>query len=174
MNTMARRNSVILITLVFIAAIGFGILSRPGINTQEITDYLENMAPVAEEHTKWLEDYALLTGLYNTMSQSQKIEELNGLLTRMEEIQTNIGKSIPSDILKHVISKWNDECRLILQALFLLIQGVDRNNIEWISQAYESLSEAEGKRQQWKQELSNFLKENDIEIEATLISVYFE
>ena len=174
MNTKATRNSIILIALAFIAAIAFGILSRPGVDTQEITHYLENMAPVAQAHAKWLEDYEALTGLYAVLSQSQKIEELNKLLDRMEEIQTSVDESTPPDILRNIIAKWNSECHLILQAVFLLSQGIERNNIDWISEAYELLLEAENKRQQWKEELSNLLIENDIEIEDTTLSSYFD
>ena len=172
MNTKATRNSIILIALVFIAAIAFGIVSRPGVDTQEMTDYLENMAPVAQAHAKWLEDYGALTGLYAVLSQSQKIEELNKLLDRMEEIQIGVDESTPPEILENIKAKWNSECRLILQAVLLLSYGID--NIDWISQAYELLVEAETTRQQWKEELSNLLIKNDIEIEDTALSVYFD
>ncbi len=172
MNTKATRNPIILVALVFIAAIAFGILSRPGVDTQEITHYLENMAPVAQSHTKWLEDYESLTGLYAVLSQSQKVEELNKLLGRMEEIQIGIDESTPPDILENIKAKWSSECRLILQAVFLLSYGID--NIDWISQAYELLLEAETTRQQWKKELSSFLTNNDIKVEDTAISVYFD
>ena len=174
MNTKATRNSIILIALAFIAAIAFGILSKPGVDTQEITLYLESMAPVAQEHTKWLEDYEALTGLYAVLSQSQKIEELNKLLDRMEEIQIGVDESTPPDILENIKVKWGRESVSILQAVFLLSQGIERNNIDWISEAYELLLEAETTRQQWKEELSNLLIENDIEIEDTALSVYFD
>ncbi len=174
MNTKATRNSIILIALAFIAAIAFGILSRPGVDTQEITHYLENMAPVAQAHAKWLEDYEVLTGLYAVLSQSQKIEELNKLLDRMEEIRISVDESTPPEILGNIKAKWSSECHLIIQAVFLLSQGIERNNIDWISEAYELLLEAENKRQQWKEELSNLLIENDIEIEDTTLSSYFD
>jgi hypothetical protein len=174
MNTKATRNSIILIALAFIAAIAFGILSRPGVDTQEITHYLENMAPVAQAHAKWLEDYEALTGLYAVLSQSQKIEELNKLLDRMEEIQIGVDESTPPDILENIKVKWGRESVLILQAVFLLSQGIERNNIDWISQAYELLLEAENTRQQWKEELSSFLTNNDIKVEDTALSVYFD
>jgi hypothetical protein len=174
MNTKATRNSIILIALAFIAAIAFGILSRPGVDTQEITHYLENMAPVAQAHAKWLEDYEALTGLYAVLSQSQKIEELNKLLDRMEEIQIGVDESTPPDILENIKVKWGRESVLILQAVFLLSQGIERNNIDWISQAYELLLEAENTMQQWKEELSSFLTNNDIKVEDTALSVYFD
>ncbi len=174
MNTKATRNSIILIALAFIAAIAFGILSRPGVDTKEITHYLENMAPVAQAHAKWLEDYEVLTGLYAVLSQSQKIEELNKLLDRMEEIQIGVDESTPPDILENIKVKWGRESVLILQAVFLLNQGIERNNIDWISQAYELLLEADTTRQQWKEELSNLLIKNGIEIEDTALSVYFD
>lgn len=174
MNTKATRNSIILIALAFIAAIAFGILSRPGVDTKEITHYLENMAPVAQAHAKWLEDYEALTGLYAVLSQSQKIEELNKLLDQMEEIRISVDESTPPEILGNIKVKWSSECHLIIQAVFLLSQGIERNNIDWISQAYELLLEAENTRQQWKEKLSNLLIENDIEIEDTALSVYFD
>jgi hypothetical protein len=174
MNTKATRNSIILIALAFTAAIAFGILSRPVVDTKEITHYLENMAPVAQAHAKWLEDYEALTGLYAVLSQSQKIEELNKLLDRMEEIRISVDESTPPEILGNIKAKWSSECHLIIQAVFLLSQGIERNNIDWISEAYELLLEAENKRQQWKEELSNLLIENDIEIEDTALSVYFD
>lgn len=173
MNIKATRNSIILITLAFVAAIAFGILSRPRVDTQEIILYLEDMAPVAQAHAAWLEDYETLTGLYAVMSQNQKIEELNKLLDRMEEIQIDIDESTPPDILGNIKTKWNSECHSILQAVYQLILGIERNNIEWISEAYELLLEAENARQQWKEELSNLLNENDIEIESTIFNSYF-
>lgn len=172
MNSKATRNSIILIAMAFIAAIAFGILSRPGIDTQEITHYLENMAPVDRAHDQWLEDYEVLTGLYTILSQSQKIEELNKLLERMEEIQNDVDKSTPPGILENIKAKWNSECHLILQAFFLLIQGVERNNIEWISEAYELQLEAKNTRLQWKEDLSSFLIKHDIETEDIALSVY--
>ncbi|MCJ7769867.1 MAG: hypothetical protein MUO92_05315 [Dehalococcoidales bacterium] len=174
MNTKATRNPIILIALAFIAAIAFGILSRPGVDAKEITLYLENMAPVAQAHAKWLEDYEALTGLYAVLSQNQKIEELNKLLDHMEEIQIGVDESTPPDILGNIKAKWISECHLILQAVFLLSQGIERNDIEWISEAYELLLEAETTRQQWKEELSNLLIKNDIEIEDTALGVYFD
>ncbi len=174
MNTKSPRNSIILITLVLIAAIAFGILSRPGVDAQEITHYLESMAPVAQTHAKWLEDYELLTGLYAILSKSQKIQELNKLLDRMEEIQISIDDSNPPDILGNIKAKWGSECHLILQAIFLLNQGIERNNIDWISEAYELLLEAENTRQQWKEELFEFLAKNDIKTEDAAFSVYFD
>ena len=173
MNAKTIRNSAILIALAFIAAIVLGILSRPKIDTHEITDYLENMAPVAQAHSVWLEDYVKLTELYAVMSQSQKIEALNKLLNRMEEIQINIEESTPPEILAHIITKWENECRLILQAIFLLAQGIDRNNIEWIGEAYELLQEAEHERVQWKDELLNLLDDNGIETEGTPLGSFF-
>ncbi|UCG55488.1 MAG: Bax inhibitor-1/YccA family protein, partial [Dehalococcoidia bacterium] len=107
------------------------------------------------------------------MSQNQKIEALNRLLDRMEEIQIDIEESSPPDILIHIITKWEDECRLNLQAIFLLVQGIDRSNLEWISEAYELLQEAENKRVKWKDELLNLLSDNGIETEsAPLNSIY--
>jgi len=167
MNKKAIRNSVILIAFVFIVAIAFGILSRPRVDTEEITDYLENMAPVAQAHISWLEDYETLTEKYGVLSQSQKIGELNELLNRMQDIQINIDESTPPDILINIKTKWNGECHSILQAVYQLILGIERNNIEWISQAYELLSEADDARQQWKNELYDLLNKNGIKIEDT-------
>ena len=174
MNTKATRNSIILVALAFIAAIAFGILSRPGADTQEITEYLEEMAPFAQSHTEWLEDYEALTGMYGILSQSQKVEELNKLLGRMEEIQIGFDASTPPEILENIKVKWNNEAISIQQAIFLLSQGIERNNIDWISQAYELLLEAESTRQQWKDELSDILIKNNIETEDTALSVYFD
>ena len=173
MNIKATRNSVILVALVFIVAIAFGILSRPRVDTQKITNYLENMAPVAQAHSDWLEDYNTLTELYVVMSQSQKVEALNRLLDRMEEIQIDVGESTPPDVLENIVKKWGNECRLILQAVFQLSLGIERNNAEWISEAYELLLEAETTKQQWKDELSTLLNENDIKIEDTALDSYF-
>lgn len=173
MNIKATRNSIVLIALAFVAAITFGILSIPRVDTKEITLYLESMAPLAQAHAQWLEDYEALTGLYAVLSHDQKIEELNKLLNRMEEIQIGIDDSTSPEILENIKAKWNSECRLILQAVFLLKQGIDRNNIDWISEAYELLMEAENKRQQWKEELSNLLDANDIGIEDTTHNSYF-
>ncbi len=173
MNIKATRISIAIIALVFIVAIAFGILSRPRVDTQEITNYLENMAPVAQAHSSWLEDYGTLTELYAVMSQSQKIEGLNKLLDRMEEIQIDVDESTPPDILRNVITKWGSECRLILQAVYQLTLGIERTNIEWISEAYELLLEAENTRRQWKDELLNLLNENDINIEDTTLDSYF-
>jgi len=172
MNIKATRNSVILIALVFIIAIAFGIFSRPQVDTQEITNYLENTAPVAQAHSDWLEDYNTLTELYIVMSQNQKIEALNRLLDRMEKIQIDVDESTPPDVLGNIVTKWGNECRLILQAVFQLSLGVERNNTEWISEAYELLMEAENTRQQWKDELSTLLNENDIKIEDTTLGSY--
>jgi len=173
MKPKAIRNSVILIILIFIAVIAVGILSRPKIDIQQITDYLEHLTPAAQKHSTWLEDYDSLTELYAIMSRSQKIEALNKLLGRMEEIQINIEGSAPPEILVHVINKWEDECRLILQAVFLIVQGVDKNNAQWISEAYELLKEAENKRLQWKDELLNLLNDNGIETKNAAINSFF-
>ena len=173
MNKKATRNSVILIASAFIAAIAFGILSIPRVDKQEITLYLESMASVAQSHAQWLEDYEALTGMYAVLSHNQKIEELDELLNNMEEIQINIDESTPPEILEYIKVKWSSECRLILQGVFLLKQGIDRNNVDWIIEAYEFLMEAESTRQQWKEELSNLLDENDIEIESTILNSYF-
>jgi hypothetical protein len=174
MNIKATRKSIVLIALAFIAVITFGILSRPSVDTQEITHYLESMAPAVQAHDKWLEDYQLLTELYTVLSQNQKIEELNKLLDRMEGIQAGVDESTPPDILENTKAKWNNECHLTLQAVFLLIQGIKDNNIEWISEAYELLLEAEKTRQQWEEDLSSFLINNDIEIKDTIFSIYFD
>lgn len=174
MNTKARRNSVILVVLVFIAAIAFGILSRPGVNTQEITEYLEELAPAAQSHVQWLKDYQALTGMYGVLSQSQKVDELNKLLDRIEEIQIGIDQSAPPEVLKNIKEKWSEEGILLQRTMFLLSQGISRNNIDWISQAYELLLEAETERQQWQEALSNLLADNNIETEDNALSVYFD
>jgi len=106
MNIKATRNSVILVALVFIVAIAFGIFSRPRVDTQEITNYLENTAPVAQAHSDWLEDYETLTELYAVMSQNQKVEALNRLLDRMEKIQIDVDESTPPDVLENIAKKW--------------------------------------------------------------------
>ncbi len=173
MKPKAIRNSVILIVIIFIAVITAGILSRPKIDIEEITDYLEHLAPTAQEHSTWLEDYDSLTGLYALMSRIQKIEALNELLDRMDEIQINIEGSAPPEALAHVVNKWEDECRLILQAVFLIVQGIDKNNAQWISEAYELLQKAENKRLQWKDELLNLLNDNGIEAENAVINSFF-
>jgi hypothetical protein len=174
MKPKATRNSVILIVLIFIAIIVIGILSRPKIDIQEITGYLEHLAPVAREHSTWLEDYDSLSELYAILSRDQKIEALNKLLDRMEEIQTNIKESAPPEILVHVITKWEDECKLILQAVFQIVKGVEKNNTQWMSEAYELLQEAENKRFQWKDELLNLLNDSGIETENTAIKIFFK
>ncbi|UCE97875.1 MAG: hypothetical protein JSV74_00640 [Dehalococcoidia bacterium] len=174
MKPKTTRNSVILIVLIFIAVIAIGILSRPRIDIQEITDYLEHLAPVAREHSTWLEDYENLSELYVIFNRGQTIEALNKLLDRMEEIQTKIKESAPPEILVHVITKWEDECKLILQAVFQIVKGVEKNNTQWISEAYELLQEAENKRFQWKDELLNLLKDNGIETENTAINIFFQ
>lgn len=174
MNAKATRNSIIIIALVFIVAIAFGILSRPKVDTQEITNYLEDMAPVAQAHSDWLEDYDTLTELYAVMSQSQKIEGLNKLLDRMEKILIDVAESTPPDILENVLTKWDSECHLILQAAYQLTLGIERNNIDWISEAYELLIKAENTRQQWKDELLNLLNENGINVEDTIFNSYFD
>jgi predicted RND superfamily exporter protein len=173
MNTKATRNSIALIVLAFIVAIVFGILSKQSVDTQEIKYYLENTASVAQAHNKWLKEYGALTELYIVLDQNKKIEDLNKLLDQMEEIKNDVDESTPPNKLESLRIKWSDECHLILQAIFLLIEGIERNNIEWISEAYDLLIEAENTRRQWKEYLSNLLINNDIEISDNAYSIYF-
>ncbi len=173
MNTRSTRNIIILIGLAFLIAVAFGILRQPKVDSQEITDYLESMAPVAQAHLQWIEDYERLTERYAVLGHSEKINELNKLLDRMEEIQIDVEESTPPSILSGVQNKWNRECRLTLQAVYQIILALDINKPEWIPEAYEFLLEADQLRKEWVEELSSLLDECDIEIADFPLGSYY-
>jgi len=137
-------------------------------------DYLENMAPVAQAHIQWIDDYKELTDSYSSLSYSAKINELNKLLNRMEEIQISVEESAPPDILSGVKTKWNNECRLTLQAVYQIILALDKNMPQWIPEAYEILLEADELRQKWTEELSGLLGKHDIELTDPVYNSYYE
>lgn len=175
MNTRTSRNIIILIGVAFLIAVAFGILRQPQVDSQEITDYLESMAPVAQEHLQWIEDYESLTESYPVLSNSEKINELNKLLDRMEEIQIDVEASTPPSALIGVKNKWNQECVKIVQAIFQMSLGLERNIPEWITQAYEFLIDADQLRKEWVDELSGLIDKYNIELSGfPFVSYYSE
>lgn len=173
MNTKSTRNAIILIGLAFLAVVAFGIFGKTKANAQQIIDYLDNMAPVAQAHAQWIEDYQILTELYAVLSNSEKMEELNKLLDRMEAIQIDIEQSKPPDILSGVKAKWNSECVKILQVVYQISLTLEIGKPEWITEAYEFLLEADRLRQEWKGGLSSLLDEYNIESTDFAYDSYF-
>lgn len=172
MNIKATRTIIIIVGLVFLIAIIFGTVGRLKVDNQEITDYLKNMTPVAQAHLQWLEDYEKLTENYAVLSNSEKIEELNKLLDRIEEIQIDIENSSPPSVLAGVNSKWNNECVKIVQGIFQMSLGLERNIPGWITEAYEYLTEADQLRKEWVDELSSLIAEYNIEVSDFPLSGY--
>jgi hypothetical protein len=164
MNIRATRNIIIIVGLAFLIAVAFGIIGKLKVDNQEITDYLESMTPVAQAHIQWLEDYEKLTESYAVLSNSEKVEELNKLLDRMEEIQIDIQESTPPSILSGVKAKWNNECVKIVQAVYQMSLALEINRPEWIIEAYEFLLEADQLRKEWVEELSSLIDEYGIAV----------
>ncbi|GAI24116.1 unnamed protein product, partial [marine sediment metagenome] len=152
----------------------YGILGKLIVDNQEITDYLENMTPVAQAHLQWLEDYEKLTESYAVLSNSEKIDGLSKLLDMMEEIQICIEESTPPSILIGVKNKWSEECRLTLQAVYQISLALERNIPEWITEAYEFLLEADQLRKEWVDNLSSLLDEYNIEIIDFPLDSYYK
>lgn len=174
MNIKATRIIIILVGLAFLIAVAFGTIGRLKVGNQEITDYLELMTPVAQAHLQWLEDYETLTESYSVLNNSEKIEELNKLLDRMEEIQIDIEGANPPSILAGVNNKWNRECVKIVQAIYQISLGLEKNIPEWITEAYEYLMEADQLRGEWVDELSGLLDKYNIEVSDFPLSGYYK
>lgn len=174
MNVRSTRIIIIIVGLAFLTAIAFGIVGKPSVDNQEITDYLESMAPVAQAHLQWLDDYEKLTESYAVLSNSEKVEELNKLLDRMEEIQIDIEESNPPNILSGVKAKWNNECVKIVQAVYQMSLALERNIPEWITEAYELLLDADQLRNEWVDELSALLDKYNIGDSGFPLSGYYE
>jgi hypothetical protein len=174
MNIKATRIIIILVGLVFLVAVAFGIISGLSVDNQAIKDYLEGMAPVAQAHLQWLDDYEALTENYAVLSTSEKVDELNKLLDRIEEIQIDVEASTPPSALAGVQNKWNQECVQIVQAIFLLSMGVERNMPGWITEAYEYLMEADQLRKEWVDELSGLLDKYNIGVSDFPLSGYYK
>ncbi len=174
MNTRSTRIIIIIIGLVFLIAVAYGILGKLRVDNQEITDYLTSMTPVAQAHLQWLEDYEKLTESYDVLSNSEKIDGLNKLLDRMGEIQIDIEESNPPGILSGIKTKWNQECRLTIQAVYQISLALERNIPEWITEAYEFLLEADQLRKEWVENLSSLLDEYNIEVTDFPLSSYYK
>ena len=173
MNAKYIRNIIIIIGIIFIAAVAFGLLQQMKVSKEGVADYLEEMAPVAQAHIKWRQDYNELTELYDTLSLNQKLEQLNLLLNRMEAIRLNVDASAPPGALSYIQSKWNDECFQTTQGIYNITLGLTLNNANYITQGYELLVEADTAHQQWQDELSKILDDNDIELTETVYNSYF-
>lgn len=174
MNTKATRIIIVLVGLAFLIAVAYGIIGKLSIDNQEITDYLESMTPVAQEHIQWLEDYENLTESYAVLSNSEKVEELNKLLDRMEEIQIDIEESNPPSILTGIKNKWNNECMKIIQAVYQMSLALERNIPEWITEAYEFLLKADQLRNEWLEELSSLLDKHSIQATDFPLGSYYK
>jgi predicted regulator of amino acid metabolism with ACT domain len=174
MNKRSTRIIIIIIGLAFLVAVAFGIMGRLRVDNQEITDYLESMTPVAQAHIQWLEDYEKLTESYAVLSNSEKVAELNKLLDRMEEIQIEIEESTPPSILNGVKARWNNECVKIVQAVYQMSLALERNLPEWITEAYEFLSQADQLRKEWVEELSNLIDKYSIEVTDFPLESYYK
>ncbi len=173
MNTRYRRNSIIIIGVLFILAIVFALLWHPQDNRDDILQYLESTVATAESHSQWIDDYNELTGRYGELSQSEKVTELNGLLERMEVIQVEVEQSAQPGVLDRVKGKWDNECNKVLQAVYQVILGFENNKPEWITEAYEYLLEADELRQEWTDELAELMEENAIAAPDFVYKTYF-
>jgi len=173
MNTRYVRNSIIIIGLLFIAAVVFAVFWNPQGDSQDIIDYLESTITTAQAHNQWIEDYKTLTGLYGELSQAEKVTQLNKLLERMEVIQADVEQSTPPGVLDRVKHRWNSECNLVLQTVYQIILGFENNRPEWISKAYEFLLEADVLRRQWTDELDSLLAKHAIAAPDFVYKSYF-
>ncbi|MFC1846819.1 hypothetical protein ACFLYS_02020 [Chloroflexota bacterium] len=173
MNTRYVRNSIIIIGLLFIAAVVFAVFWNPYGDSQDIIDYLESTVVTAQAHTQWIEDYKTLTESYGELSQAEKVARLNEQLDRMEVIQASVEQSAAPGVLDRVKNKWNSECNLVLQAVYQIILGFENNRPEWISEAYEFLLEADELRHQWVDELDSLLAKHAIAAPNFVYKSYF-
>ena len=173
MNTRYTRNSIIIIVLLFFAVVVFAIVRQPQNDGQGIIDYLESTVVTAQAHSQWIDDYKTLTGRYGELSQTEKVAQLNQLLDRMEVIQADVDQSAPPGVLERVKSKWNNECELVLQAVYYIILGLENNKPEWSAEAYEFLLEADELRQEWTDELAELMEKNAIAAPDFVYKTYF-
>jgi len=172
-NTNSIRNIIIIIGIIFIATVVFGLVKQAGVDKEEVADYLGGMAPVAQAHIEWKQDYNALTELYDVLSLDQKLEQLNRLLDRMEAIRLNVDASNPPGALSYMQSRWNDECLNTTQGIYDITLGLTMNDTEYITQGYELLMEADTARQQWQNELSKILDDNDMALSDSIYNSYF-
>ena len=173
MNTRYTRNSIIIIVLLFFAVVIFAIVRQPQSDGQDIVDYLESTVVTAQAHSQWIDDYKTLTGRYGELSQTEKVAQLNKLLERMEVIQADVEQSAPPGVLERVKSKWNNECKLVSQAVYQIILGFENNKPEWYTEAYEFLLEADALRRQWTDELAELMEKNAIAAPDFVYRSYF-
>ena len=173
MNTKSVRNIIIIIGIIFIAAVVFGLLRQMEVDKEGVADYLGKMAVVAQAHTEWRQDYDELTEVYDTLGLEEKIKQLNLLLNRMEAIRLNVDASAPPGALSYMQSRWNDECFQTTQGIYDITLGLTLNNTNYITQGYESLVEADATRQQWQDELLKVLDENDLALSDPVYASYF-
>jgi|GEM_PF-3072081 len=173
METKAVRNIIIIIGIIFIAAVVFGLMQQAEVDKERVIDYLGKMTAVAQAHTEWRQDYDELTEVYDTLSLEDKIEQLNLLLNRMEAIRLNVDASAPPGALSYMQSKLNDECFQTTQGIYNITLGLTLNNANYITQGYEQLSEADTTRQQWQDELLKVLDENDLALSDDVYAGYF-
>ena len=165
MNTRSTRIIIIIIGLAFLIAVAFGIIWKPIGEKQAITDYLASMTPVAQAHIDWIEDNERTMDSYSNLSHSERVEVLNKLLGRIEEIQIDIQESNPPDKLSDIKKKWNKECWQFSNAIYTIIIAMNNGKPEQIPEASKILiAEANRLRQEWTEELSALLDEYDIEI----------
>jgi hypothetical protein len=167
------RNIIIVIGVIFIAAVVFGLAHRSSVDEGSITDYLEEMAPTAQAHIEWRQDYNTLTELYDVLSLNQKLEQLNQLAFAMEDIRLSVEGSNPPTALSYMRARWHAECQKTVQGIYYIRLGLSDNNIQWITKGYESLAEADEARQQWQEELSKVLDENGITLADPVYNSYF-
>ena len=173
MNTRYVRNSIIVIGLLFIASVVFAISWQPDGDNQDIIDYLESTVVTAQAHIQWIDDYKTLTESYDELNQAEKVAELNNLLNRMEIIQANVEQSLPPGVLNSVKNRWNNECELVLQAVYYIILSLENHKAEWTTQAYEFLLEADELRLQWTDELAELLAKHAVAAPDFVYKSYF-
>ena len=173
MNTRYTRNSIITICILFIAVVLFAIFRQPQSNNQDIIDYLESTLVTAQAHSQWIDDYTKLTGIYGELIQTEKVAKLNGLLGQMEEIQVDVEQSAPPAVMERIKSRWNNECELVLQAVYYIILGFENNKPEWSAEAYEFLLDADKLRQEWTDELAELMEKNAIAAPDFVYKTYF-
>jgi len=173
MTTRYRRNSIIIIGVLFILIVVSALLLQPQGDRDDIFHYLESTVVTAKAHIQWIDDYNDLTGRYGELSQAEKVAELNELLERMEVIQADVEQSVQPGVLDRVKNNWNNECNKVLQAVYQIILGFENNRPDWITEAYEFLLEADELRQEWTDELAELMEENALAAPDLVYKTYF-
>ena len=173
MNTKYIRNIMIAIGAFFVIAVIFGLMRQPGFNEEEVNAYLEDMSPVAQAHLEWKKDYNALTEIYDVLSPNQKLEQLDSLMERIEQIRLDIEDSQQPEALDYIKAKWEEECRSTVQGIYDIRLGLQTNNVEWITDGYELLTQANEAGQQWQNELLKVLNDNGLTLADAVYSSYF-